>query len=144
MAQQFLVEMVDDIDGTTAAQTVPFSLDGISYEIDLSEVNAGALRDELARYVAASRRVGGRKVRLAVGQSSTGTPTGGPADRERSRQTRAWAIDNGYEISERGRIPADVISAYEQAEQDAASAEAAAVAAPRKRATKKKVAAAKR
>jgi len=143
MAQQVLVEMVDDIDGTTAAQTVPFSLDGISYEIDLSAVNAGALRDELARYVAASRRVGGRKVRLAVGQSSTGSPAGGPADRERSRQIRAWAIDNGYEISERGRIPANVISAHEQAEQDAASAEAAA-ATPRKRAIKKKVAAAKR
>ncbi|WP_143263023.1 histone-like nucleoid-structuring protein Lsr2, partial [Amycolatopsis pretoriensis] len=51
MAQRVHVEMVDDLDGSEASQTVPFSLDGVTYEIDLSEDNASALRDELARYV---------------------------------------------------------------------------------------------
>jgi len=60
MAQRVQVQMVDDLDGSEASQTVPFSLDGVTYEIDLSEENASALRDELARYVASARRIGGR------------------------------------------------------------------------------------
>src|SRR5689334_17409203 len=134
MAQKVLVEMLDDIDGTPAAHTVPFSLDGVTYEIDLSDDNAAALRDELARYIAAGRRTGGRKVRVATGQSTTSS-----TDRERNQQIRAWANANGYEVSERGRLSSEVISAYEAAQ--AAEAEAPA---PRKRAPRKKVAAAKK
>ena len=134
MAQKILVEMLDDIDGSAATQTVPFGLDGVAYEIDLSGENAAALRDELARYIAAGRRVGGRKVRVAAGQSTTATST----DRERNQQIRAWASANGYPVSERGRLSSEVIAAYEQAQ--AAEAEAPAVAS-RKRAPRKKVAA---
>ncbi|MGK3204782.1 histone-like nucleoid-structuring protein Lsr2 [Amycolatopsis sp. MEPSY49] len=136
MAQKVLVEILDDIDGSTAAQTVQFGLDGVTYEIDLSDDNAAALRDELARYIAAGRRVGGRKVRVATGQSTTTSTT----DRERNQQIRAWANANGYEVSERGRLSSEVIAAYEQAQ----VAEAEAPAAPRKRAPRKKVAAAKK
>jgi hypothetical protein len=136
MAQKVLVEMLDDIDGTTAAHTVPFSLDGVMYEIDLSDDNAAALRDELARYIAAGRRTGGRKVRVATGQSTTTSTT----DRERNQQIRAWANANGYEVSERGRLSSEVIAAFETAQ----AAEAAAQAAPRKRSPRKKVAAAKK
>ncbi|HEY3480102.1 MAG TPA: Lsr2 family protein, partial [Streptomyces sp.] len=71
MAQKVLVEILDDIDGSTAAQTVQFGLDGVTYEIDLSDENATALRDELARFIGAGRRIGGRKVRVATGQSTT-------------------------------------------------------------------------
>ena len=98
MAQRVHVEMVDDLDGSEASQTVPFSLDGVTYEIDLSEDNASALRDELGRYVAAARRIGGRKVRLATGQSLSGT-AGSGTDRERNRQIREWAQANGYEVA---------------------------------------------
>ena len=136
MAQKVLVEILDDIDGTTAAQTVQFGLDGVTYEIDLSDGNATALRDELARYIAAGRRIGGRKVRVATGQSTTTSTT----DRERNQQIRAWANANGYEVSERGRLSSEVIAAYEQAQVE----EADAPAAPRKRAPRKKVAAAKK
>ncbi|QRP43279.1 Lsr2 family protein [Amycolatopsis sp. FDAARGOS 1241] len=108
MAHKVLVQMVDDIDGGVAHQTVPFGLDGVQYEIDLSDENAESLREEFARYIAASRRTGGRKARR--GTAST-TPT--PADRERSREIRAWAAENGWSISERGRIPTDVITAFE-------------------------------
>lgn len=136
MAQKVLVEMLDDIDGSPATQTVPFGLDGVTYEIDLSEGNATALREELARYVAASRRTGGRKIRVATGQSTTT----GTADRERSRTIRAWATENGYQISERGRISADVVTAYEQAQLQAAEP----ATQTRKRSPRKKVAAAKK
>src|SRR3989442_6789855 len=103
MAQKVLVEMVDDIDGGVANQTVPFGLDGVSYEIDLSDANAAALRDVLARYIAAGRRIGGRKVRLAAGESAQAKKSGGTAsDRERTRQIREWASANGYTVSERG------------------------------------------
>jgi len=135
MAQKVLVEMLDDIDGTPAAHTVPFALDGITYEIDLSDDNAAALRDELARYIGAARRTGGRKVRVATGQSTAPTAS----DRERNQQIRAWANANGYEVSERGRLSSEVIAAYEQAQ--IAEAEPKA---PRKRAPRKKVAAAKK
>ncbi|GLY43670.1 Lsr2 family protein [Amycolatopsis sp. NBRC 101858] len=136
MAQKVLVEILDDIDGSTAAQTVQFGLDGVTYEIDLSDDNAAALRDELARFIAAGRRIGGRKVRVATGQSTTTSTT----DRERNQQIRAWANANGYEVSERGRLSSEVIAAFEQAQ----VAETEAPAAPRKRAPRKKVAAARK
>ncbi|MGW4524975.1 histone-like nucleoid-structuring protein Lsr2 [Amycolatopsis sp. NPDC004378] len=134
MAQKVLVEMLDDIDGTPAAHTVPFSLDGVTYEIDLSDENAAALRDELARYIAAGRRTGGRKVRVATGQSTTSS-----TDRERNQQIRAWANANGYEVSERGRLSSEVISAY-----DAAQTAEVEAPTPRKRAPRTKVAATKK
>ena len=136
MAQKVLVEILDDIDGTPAAQTVQFGLHGVTYEIDLSDDNATVLRNELARYIDAGRRIGGRKVRVATGQSTTTTSS----DRERNQQIRAWANANGYEVSERGRLSSEVIAAYEQAQVE----EAEAPAAPRKRAPRKKVAAAKK
>jgi hypothetical protein len=132
MAQKVLVEILDDIDGTTATQTVQFGLDGVTYEIDLSDENATTLRDELARFVGAGRRVGGRKVHVATGQPTTTTAS----DRERNQQIRAWANANGYEVSERGRLSSAVVSAYEQAQ----VAETVAPA-PRKRSSRKKAAA---
>ncbi len=135
MAQRVHVEMVDDLDGSEASQTVPFSLDGVTYEIDLSEDNASALRDELSRYVAAARRIGGRKVRLATGQSLSGS-AGSGTDRERNRQIREWAQANGYEVAERGRLSSEIIAGFEA--DQAAAAEPAEAKPARKRATRKK------
>ncbi|WP_329045668.1 Lsr2 family protein [Amycolatopsis sp. NBC_01488] len=135
MAQKVLVEMLDDLDGSAAAHTIPFGLDGVSYEIDLSDDNAAALRGELARFIAAGRKTGGRKMRVATGQSTTVNS----ADRERSRAIRAWASETGYEVSERGRLSSEIVSAYEEAQRQAAEPAPA-----RKRAPRKKVAAAKK
>lgn len=87
MAEQLHVEMVDDLDGSSADQTVPFELDGRSYEIDLSDDNANALRGELRRYIGVARRVGGRKIRVALGQSTIDSGAGVLlfADRERKQ-----------------------------------------------------------
>ncbi|MCR6484001.1 Lsr2 family protein [Amycolatopsis sp. OK19-0408] len=118
MAQKVLVEIVDDLDGETATQTVPFALDGVSYEIDLSDENAQALRDVFARYIEAGQRIGGRRIRVAAGQSTAGggDNRGGStstASREHNQQVRAWAMANGYEVSERGRISNEIYAAFE-------------------------------
>ncbi|WP_020666964.1 histone-like nucleoid-structuring protein Lsr2 [Amycolatopsis nigrescens] len=109
MAQQVLVSLVDDIDGSEADETVEFALDGVTYQIDLSEDNAGELRDALAQYVEHARRSGGRK---RTGGRAGGTGRPASADREQNQVIRAWARDNGFDISDRGRIPSEVVEAY--------------------------------
>ncbi|MBK1788301.1 histone-like nucleoid-structuring protein Lsr2 [Prauserella cavernicola] len=112
MAQQVLVSLVDDLDGSEADETIEFGLDGVSYEIDLSAENAEELRDALAQYVDHARRAGGRK--RTPGKRGNGTAVGrsSSADREQNQAIRAWARKNGYDISERGRIPSEVTEAY--------------------------------
>ena len=105
MAQKVQVILVDDLDGGEATETVNFGLDGVSYEIDLSSKNASTLRDALAPYVGAGRRIGGRR-RGRGGASGTGAS---PA------QVREWAREHGWELSDRGRVPADVREAYDAA-----------------------------
>ena len=107
MAQKTLVVLEDDIDGGEADVTVKFSLEGVSYEIDLSAKNANKLRDDFAKYVAAGRRVGGRAARGRVGSRGAG--------RNRSAQVREWARSQGLKVSDRGRIPADIVNQYDAA-----------------------------
>jgi hypothetical protein len=119
MVQKVLVEILDDIDGSVASETVPFSLDGVSYEIDLSKGNAAALREELAAYVASGRRTGGRKTRSSIGRTRSVSAVDG---RDRSRAIRAWAEEHGYEVADRGRISSEVIAAFDEVQQNAAPA----------------------
>jgi len=109
MAQKIHVTLVDDIDQSPADENVTFGLDGINYEIDLSADNAQALRNALATYIGAGRRVGGRAVR-GRGPSAAPKSSGDVA------QIRAWARDNGYEVHERGRIQAEIREAYNTAQ----------------------------
>ena len=51
MAQKVNVILVDDIDGSDAAETVSFGLDGTQYEIDLNSGHAQELREQLDLYV---------------------------------------------------------------------------------------------
>src|SRR3954452_8832535 len=114
MARKVQVILSDDLDeNLTADETVSFSLDGTSYEIDLAEKNAKEMRDALARYVSASRKVGRAGTRAAGG----GRPraTGGRMDRDQAGAIRDWARKNGHAVSDRGRIPASVVEAYEAA-----------------------------
>lgn len=96
----------DDLDGGSADETVTFGLDGRSYEIDLTTKNADKLRKTLAPYVAAGRRAG-RIPRQGPFGRSTAASDGNTA------AIRAWAIEQGYEVSSRGRISADIRAAYE-------------------------------
>jgi len=115
MAQQVLVQLVDDLDGTTSSDvsTVLFSLDGVTYEIDLSEANAERLRGGLAEYVEAGRRVGGR---IKRGGKSGQNGSGASND---AGLVRAWANENGFGLSGRGRIPSHVVEAYRTAKAEA-------------------------
>jgi hypothetical protein len=121
MAQQVLVQLVDDLDGTLSedVSTVVFSLDGVTYEIDLSEDNAERLRSSLAEFVEPARRVGGRLKRGTKASSSSAGSSG------EAGQIRAWALENGYEVSNRGRIRSQVVEAYKQAQADAMKPKAA-------------------
>ncbi|HWE90746.1 MAG TPA: Lsr2 family protein [Pseudonocardiaceae bacterium] len=111
MAQKVTVALVDDLDGTEAEETVEFGLDGATYQIDLSDDNAERLRDALADYVDHARRSGGRK--RAPGRPAAGrAPRTASADREQNQAIREWARKQGMPVSDRGRIPAEVLDAY--------------------------------
>jgi hypothetical protein len=113
MAQQVTVSLVDDLDGTSAEETVEFGLDGVSYQIDLSDGNASRLRDALVEYVDHARRAGGRK--RSPGRPAAGRPPRpASADREQNQAIREWARKQGMKVSDRGRIPAEVLDAYHQ------------------------------
>lgn len=107
MARKTVVTHIDDVDGSPADETVRFSLDSVDYEIDLSAVNATALRDNLSLYIGAARRVGG------TGRGRTLRP--GRTDREQLDAIRRWARENGFEVSGRGRISKAVREAYDAA-----------------------------
>src|SRR5689334_16302514 len=118
MAQQVNVKFVDDLDGSDAAGTVSFGLDGRAYEIDLSDDNAARLRDSLAAFIAAARKSGAAKAaggRRTPKMTATSGPRSQPLDREQSAAIRAWARQNGHQISDRGRIPKTVVDAFQAA-----------------------------
>ena len=111
MAQKVHILLEDDIDGGEAAETVVFSLDGSSYEIDLNDAIAAKLRDVMSTYVGHGRKVTGGRGRTAKKSTSTAGGAGGPS----AREIRDWARSNGRQVPERGRIPADVREAFEAA-----------------------------
>jgi hypothetical protein len=112
VAQIREVRLIDDLDGEVADETVEFGLDGKSFEIDLSKGNAGRLRDALAEYVAAARKSGGARRRSTA---AAATPPRRPTiDREQNQAIRDWARKRGMKVSDRGRIPAEVLEAYHQ------------------------------
>jgi len=109
MVKKVTVSLLDDLDGKAADETVQFALDGVSYEIDLSEKNAKKLRSELEDWVTAGRRTGGSRRRRGVRSASASI------DRTESAAIREWARKSGHEIAKRGRIPVEVIDAYRAA-----------------------------
>lgn len=107
MAQKVTVELVDDLDGSRAEETVEFGLDGVGYQIDLSKKNATKLRGALAGYAESARRLGGRKQRSGRRGGRTVM-----SDREQSQAIRDWARSQGMKVSDRGRISVEVLEAY--------------------------------
>ncbi|WP_405164757.1 Lsr2 family protein [Nocardia sp. NBC_01499] len=106
MAKQVTVTLIDDFDGKSkASETVQFSIDGKAYEIDLSTTNAGKLRVALDPWIEKARKTG-RTKRNSNGKVAS------VVDREQSGAIRQWARKHGHNVSTRGRIPADVVAAY--------------------------------
>ena len=107
MARKVHVQLIDDISGEDAQETVRFALDGVEYEIDLAEENAAGLRAALEPFIGHSRRVRGS----SVSQSARATTS----SREKTQQIREWAEANGYNPSARGRISQGIKKAYDDA-----------------------------
>ncbi|GAA3386687.1 histone-like nucleoid-structuring protein Lsr2 [Cryptosporangium minutisporangium] len=113
MAQKVQVLLVDDIDGGEAEETVSFSLDGVSYEIDLSSKNAATLRDAVAPYVGAARKSGrSAAVKQAAAARTRSSGSTATADREQNQAIREWAKKRGFKVSDRGRIPNDIVQKF--------------------------------
>src|SRR5829696_6024648 len=117
MAQKVQVIKTDDLESedVPADETITFALDGTTYEIDLSDSNAKELRDAFSRYVQAARKVGRGGGRASGAGKSRATGGGGRMDREQAGAIRDWARKNGHNVSDRSRIPASVVDAYEAA-----------------------------
>jgi hypothetical protein len=111
MAQKVQITFVDDLDGGEAQGTVLFGLDGRSYEIDLSEANDTKLRELLDPFIKSGRRTGRKAGSTASRSTSKGAGDVDP------QTVRAWAKENGVEVSDRGRVAGSVVEAYKKATQ---------------------------
>ena len=112
MASRTTISLVDDLDGSEAAETVMFGLGGQLYELDLTTEHAAMLR-------------------------STRTERGGGRQREvEAAAVRAWAAENEIQVSPRGRVPQDVVARFKDAQSTpAAEASAAGKGSKRRRKT---------
>src|SRR3954451_12665328 len=106
MAKQVITLLTDDLDGGEADRTVEFGLDGVNYTIDLSEKNAGKLRKALDPFLGAATRVGRSGVGAPARRSSAAST--GWTSRDQNQAIREWANKNGFEVSDRGRIPSHI------------------------------------
>lgn len=109
MAQKTIIKLIDDIDGSEADESVTFGLDGVEYEIDLTSERAQELRDGLQQWVEHARRIPSTRRGRRSGSTKV-TQVGASAN-----TIREWAKANGYEVSERGRISADIREAFNAA-----------------------------
>ncbi|PMC04206.1 hypothetical protein CJ226_09410 [Microbacterium sp. UMB0228] len=118
MPRRIVHQLVDDIDGTVLevgeGETVHFSLNGTSYEIDLNSAHAEELRQALEPYITAGRRAGSG-ASTGGGRSSSSSSRKRPSRNPEVAAIRAWAKENGYTLSERGRVPAPILDAYRAA-----------------------------
>ena len=109
MAQKVQTLLIDDLDGSAAEGTVRFGLDGTEYEIDLNAGHARQLRDTLAAYVRAGRRVSGGSRRSARGGRR------GSASGLNTTEVREWAKAQGIEVKDRGPVPAELVVKFKAA-----------------------------
>jgi nucleoid-associated protein Lsr2 len=112
VAQKIQTLFIDDIDGGAAEGTVRFALDGTDYEIDLNAKHTEELRSALGKYVTHARKVGGsaRRAGRTAGRASRGAGSS-----LNTTEIRNWAREQGYDIKDRGRVPADLVAKYQAA-----------------------------
>ncbi|HEY0934835.1 MAG TPA: Lsr2 family protein [Trebonia sp.] len=112
MAQKITTLFIDDIDGGAAEGTVRFALDGTDYEIDLNSKHSEELRSALGQYVSHARKVGGTARRVGRTAGRAGRAAGSVLN---TTEIRTWARENGFDIKDRGRVPADLVAKYQAA-----------------------------
>jgi hypothetical protein len=112
VAQKIQTLFIDDIDGGAAEGTVRFALDGTEYEIDLNAKHSDELRSAIGKYVTHARKVGGSARRAGRGAGRAGRGAGSSLN---TTEIRNWAREQGYDIKDRGRVPADLVAKYQAA-----------------------------
>src|SRR3954468_24741172 len=116
MAQRKITLLTDDLDGSKATETVRFALDGQALEIDLNEENTARLRNALGEYVPHARKAGSASRPVGSrGRSSTRTERHALTKEDDPHAVREWAMENGHQVSARGRIPKAIKDAYRAA-----------------------------
>ena len=118
MAQNVTITTVDDLDRANGVETpdakpIRFGLDGVGYEIDLAADNEGKLRSALADYIAKARKATGAKGKSVPTDKARVATPGSRYTRAQLAEIRQWAINNGARCGDRGRLPADVVTAWE-------------------------------
>jgi hypothetical protein len=125
VSKEVITRLTDDLDGSQASATVYFALDDSSYEIDLSDRNAAALRKALDKYIRSARpdERDGERPRVQRRRSRTrsaSTKQAGRGSRQRrpydAREVREWATANGLQVSSRGRVPAAIVTSWQEAQ----------------------------
>jgi hypothetical protein len=111
MEEKKTVELVDDLDGTTADETVEFGIDGQLYSIDLSSANAEALRRTVKQWADRGRRVAApRRIHLARVDPWRKQVSG-----QERVQIREWCNANGFSVGSRGPLPFEAVDAFRNA-----------------------------
>lgn len=105
------MELLDDIDGSEAAETLKFGLDGALYEIDVNAMHADQLRRALAKFILGARRVG--RGGVTIGRPRRPVAVAARSDRAQNQAVREWARRKKIQLSDRGRIPASVVAQYQ-------------------------------
>jgi hypothetical protein len=116
MAQKVIRQFIDDIDGSEAERTFTFAVDGTHYEIDLSTQNIKEFHEAIAGFVESARKVKASGPGRGARTTSPST-SGSGRSREQTQAVREWARQQGHSINDRGRIPASIQQAFDQAHQ---------------------------
>ena len=114
MAKRVIHELIDDINGQPADESLTFGLDGVQYEIDLTAKNAAKLRDALAPFVAGASKLGRGGVTGSRGRPGRGQQAA-RSDREVNQAIREWAKSKKIDVSDRGRIKQEIVDRYHAA-----------------------------
>jgi hypothetical protein len=114
MAQKVITEFIDDIDGSPAERTFTFAVDGTNYEIDLSADNITEFKSAIGGFIESARKVKGSRSSEGRRTRNAGVD-GGRQSPAQTRAVRDWARQHGHSINDRGRIPASIQQAFDQA-----------------------------
>lgn len=114
MAQKVITEFIDDIDGSAAERTFTFAVDGTNYEIDLSADNIAEFNSAIGGFIESARKIKGSK-NSDGRRARSAEAEGGRQSRKQTQAVREWARQHGHNISNRGRIPASIQQAFDQA-----------------------------
>jgi Lsr2 len=116
MAKRTITELIDDLDGSPAEVSREIALDGVVCALDVSAANSAKLDEALAPFIAAGSKLGRGGPRLRLVRSARSARATSPADRERNAAVRAWAAEQGLDVSDRGRIKSEILAAYKAAQ----------------------------